>query len=133
MRFKLRHLFVLLLIIAISLAVFERYTRSTAVVEFSDAKLTLNQYDEPIGFTILFQTQKRHSTVYGSAADTLGYSQMFRSSISKSNLPQLNGRKIKVSYRKHQLLWLPAISIPEAINSRFRYEIIWREGWREGR
>jgi len=124
MRFRLWHLLLLFPILAIALVASDRFFRSTAVVVFSDAKLALDLNDKPVGYSISFSVE---GSIEGSAADKLGYSRMFKTDISQSNFTQLNGREVLVTYREHQLPWLPEISIAHAINSRFHYEILWRD------
>ena len=127
MRFRLTHLFLLLLISATAFAVLDRCSRSTFAVTFSDAKLSLDSNEEPTGYTFTFSIRGDQLFIDGSAADTFGYNELFGSTVSESNLSQFDGREIQVSYRKHQFLWLPATRVEDAIKLHFRHLIIWQD------
>ena len=131
MRFRLRHLFILILASAITLAAVDHCSRSTFIVTFSDVKLTRDLNDEPVGYSFVFKVQGDELLLEGSAADSFGYNKLFRSTVSPSTLSQLNGQEIQLTYRKDEFLWLPAIPVEDSLNLNFRRLIIWQgEGCR---
>ncbi len=125
MRFRLAHLFGLVLLSAGVLVAVDHGSRSTFIVTFSDAELSMDSEEQPVGYTFVFKVQSDEVLLEGSAADTFGYNELFRSTVSPSNLLQLNGHEIQLTYRKHQFLWLPATRVEDSLNLNFSHLIIW--------
>ena len=130
MRFKLIHLFFVVLAAAMVLVAIDRCSRSTMVGTISDAKVTLDANQTPIGYTLTFSIRGDQHLIVGSAADTFGYNRLLGVTVTQSNLSRLNGREIQISYRKQKFLWLPATGVQDMLSLNFRYLIIWQnDSW----
>ena len=124
MRIKLRHLFGLILIAAIALVAVDHTSRSSATVEFYNAKSTGHDT-----YTVDFSVRGGQNYVDGTTGAHFGYNRLLGSDISESNLSQLNGREVEITFRQQRLLWLPAVSAGEKVTSHFGGfpAIIWRD------
>ena len=138
MQFRLVHLFVATAIVAVGLMAADRYLYHSVLVEFTTMEVPpesiqiLNDPDYALNFTIHYNQYP----VNGTVGDSFGYNSILDFDVDSNNVAKLDGRTIRLKFRKHSFPWLPATRIEDQIELHFDELIAFSniEEWRaEGR
>ena len=130
MQFRLLHLLVVFVLVAIGLFSLDQYVRDTAIVRFSSSTAvdqdfittTLNQplsLDRDVDYQIPFEIQNASQTVSGCAFGKYGHNRLLATELTESSVSQFEGRTIKIGYRRHALPWMPATQVLDELNEHF--------------
>ena len=139
MRFKLWHLMLLTLVVALSITVVDVMTYRTVTVQFSSPQIppalphiprlplpgesadniVSSPAPSPTCYWLRFEVQDGQRQTDGFLSNHFGYNRLLDRTVTVDNLPNLDGVKVKIRYRYRSAPWAPATELQEEIAKHF--------------
>lgn len=139
MRYKLWHLMLLVLLVALVLKGVGVYSHRTVTVRFSNPSVTpmlpvlppappdgalapkpnAPMFPEPETYILDFQAGDEERPISGTVMGKFGRNSLFCREIRPGNLGSLDGATVQIRHRHRSLPWLPATRIEDEIGRHF--------------
>ena len=120
MRFKITHLLIATVLVAITVFATERATQQTAVVDFYTRTSRQTGKLYTLGFAIHYP----NNIITGVASGDFGYNRLLDFDFQPSAKAELMEWRIKMRYRKQGSFWLPAKRIENQIKLHFKHVFV---------